>query len=110
MVHATRATRGYRNPSFSSQLQDVGVFSYTGSSSPILVPLYIRAVNGRVVQPKHGTGFSDIGIIFRTVQDWVLKVGIWAGFGSRTVGNARIFVANYFSKQFSGRVLGLLNG
>ena len=32
LVHATRATRGYQNPSFSSKLQEVGVFSYTGSS------------------------------------------------------------------------------
>ena len=48
--------------------------------SPILVPLYLRAVNGRVVQPKHGIEFSDIGIVFWTVQDWVLKVSIQAGF------------------------------
>ena len=58
-----------------------------------------------MVQPKHGIEFSDIGIFFRTVQDWVLKVGIRACFGSGTVGNARIFVVNYFS----GRVSGLLN-
>ena len=32
LVHATRATREYRNPSFSSKLQEIGVFSYTGSS------------------------------------------------------------------------------
>ena len=27
---AMRATRGYRNPNFSSKLQEVGVFSYIG--------------------------------------------------------------------------------
>ena len=32
LVHATRATRVYRNPNFSSKLQEVGVFSYTNSS------------------------------------------------------------------------------
>ena len=63
-----------------------------------------------MVQPKHGTEFSDIGTVFRTVKDWVLKAGIWAGFGSRTVGNEEIFVMNYFSEQFLGRVSGLLNG
>ena len=51
-----------------------------------------------MVQPKHGTEFSDIRTVFRTVQDWVLKVGIRAGFGSGTAGNAGIFVVNYFSK------------
>ena len=55
-----------------------------------------------MVQSKHGTEFLDIGTIFWTVQDWVLKVGIRAGFGSRTIGNAGIFVVNYFSEQFSG--------
>ena len=63
-----------------------------------------------MVQPKHGTEFLDIGIVLPTVHDWVLKVGIRAGFGSGTVGNAGIFVVNCFSKQFSSRVLGLLNG
>ena len=33
LVHTTRATCGYRNPNFSSKLQEVGVFSYTGSFS-----------------------------------------------------------------------------
>ena len=88
---------------FSLKLQEVGF-------SPTLVSLYLRVVNGRVVQPKHGIEFLNIGIVFQTVQDWVLKVGIQAGFGSGTVGNAGIFFVNYFSKQFSGRVLGLLNG
>ena len=32
LVHATRATHGYRNQNFSSKLQEVGVFSYIGSS------------------------------------------------------------------------------
>ena len=59
-----------------------------------------------MVQPKHRTEFSDIGTVFRTVQDWVLKVRIQAGFGSGTAENAGIFVVNYFS----GRVSGLLNG
>ena len=63
-----------------------------------------------MVQPKHGIEFSDIGTVFRTVQDWVLKVGIRASFGSGTVGNAGIFVVNYFLEQFSSRVSGLLNG
>ena len=41
--------------------------------------------------PNHGT-------VFRIVQDWVLKVGIWAGFGSGTVGKCMLdFVVNYFS-------------
>ena len=63
-----------------------------------------------MVQPKHGIEFSDIGTIFRTIQDWVLKVGIQAGFGSRMARNAGIFVVNYFSEQFLGRVSGFLNG
>ena len=33
LVHATRAMCGYRNPNFSSKLQEVRVFSYTGSFS-----------------------------------------------------------------------------
>ena len=45
-----------------------------------------------MVQPKHETEFSDIGTDFYTVQDWVLKVGIQAGFGSGTAGNSGIFV------------------
>ena len=49
-----------------------------------------------MVQPKHGTEFLDIGTVFQTVQGWVLKVGIWVGFGSETAGNARIFVVNGF--------------
>ena len=63
-----------------------------------------------MVQPKHKTRFSDIGTVFRIVEDWVLKVGIRAGFGFETAGNTRIFVVNCFSEQFSGRVSGLLNG
>ena len=63
-----------------------------------------------MVQPKHETEFSDIGTFFRIVQDWVLKVGIRAGFGSRTTRNAEIFVVNYFLEQFLGRVSELLNG
>ena len=62
-----------------------------------------------MVQPKHGTEFSDIGTVFRTVQDWVLKVDIRIGFGFETARNARIFVVNCFSKRFLGRVSGLLN-
>ena len=53
-----------------------------------------------MVQPKHETEFSDIGTVFRTVQDWALKVSIWAGFGSGTAGNAGIFVVNYFWNSF----------
>ena len=49
-----------------------------------------------MVQPKHRAGFSEIGTVFLIVQDYVLKVSIWAGFGSGTVGNAGIFVVNYF--------------
>ena len=78
--------------------------------SPILVPLYLRAVNGRVVHPKHETEFSDIGTVFWTVQDWILKASLQASFGSGTARNAGIFVVNCFSKQFSSRVSGLLNG
>ena len=63
-----------------------------------------------MVQPKHGTEFLDIGTIFWTVQDWILKVGIRADFGSGTNGNAGILVVNCFSEQFSGRVSRLLNG
>ena len=32
LVHATRATRVYQNPKFSSKLKEEGVFSCTGSS------------------------------------------------------------------------------
>ena len=51
-----------------------------------------------MVQPKHGTEFLDIGTVFRTVQDWVLKVDFRVGFGSGTAGNAWIFVVNSFSE------------
>ena len=45
------------------------------------------------------------GIVFRTVQDWVLKVCIRAGLGSWRVGKCMLdFVVNYFSRQFLGRV------
>ena len=47
--------------------------------------------------PNHGTEFLDIEIIFWTVQDWVLKVDIRAGFGSGTVGKCMMdFVVNCF--------------
>ena len=46
---------------------------------------YLRVINGHMVQPKQKTEFSDIGIVFRTTHDWVLKVGIRAGFSSGTV-------------------------
>ena len=42
----------------------------------MLVPLYLRVINCRVVQPKRKAKFWDIGTIFQTVQAWVLKVGI----------------------------------
>ena len=32
LVYVIRPTRGYRNSNFSSKFQEVGVFSYTGSS------------------------------------------------------------------------------
>ena len=32
LVYVIQATRGYRNPNFSSKFQKVGVFSYTGFS------------------------------------------------------------------------------
>ena len=55
--------------------------------------------------PNHETEFSDIGTVFRTIQDWVLKVGIRASFGSRTVEKCMLdFVVNCFSGQFLGRV------
>ena len=54
-----------------------------------------------MVQPKHGIEFSDIGTIFRIVQDWVLKVGIRAVFGSGTAENAGIFCCElFFGKVF----------
>ena len=49
--------------------------------------------------PNHGTEFSNIGTVFRTVHDWVLKVGILANFGSGTVGKCMLhFVVNCFSE------------
>ena len=51
--------------------------------------------------PNHETEFSDIGTIFWTIQNWVLKVGIQAGFGSGTVGKCMVdYVVNCFSGQF----------
>ena len=51
--------------------------------------------------PNHRTEFSDIGTIFLTVYDWVLKVGIRADFGSRTVGKCVLdFVVNGFRDNF----------
>ena len=32
--------------------------------SPTLVSLNLRAINGRVVQPNHGTEFSDVETVF----------------------------------------------
>ena len=59
----------------------------------------------RWFSPNHETEFSDIGTIFRTGQDWVLKVGIWADFGSGTVGKCMLdFVVNCFSGHFLGQV------
>ena len=53
------------------------------------------------LSPNHGTKFSDIGTVFRIVKDWVLKVDIWIGFGSRMVGKCMLdFVVNCFSGQF----------
>ena len=53
--------------------------------------------------PNHGTKFSDIGIVFHTVKDWVLKVNIRAGFGSGMVGKCMLdFVVNCFLGQFLG--------
>ena len=49
-----------------------------------------------MVQPKHGNDFFDIGTVFQTVKDWVLKVSIRVAFGFGTAGNVRIFVVNYF--------------
>ena len=55
--------------------------------------------------PNHGTKFSGIKTVFRTVQDWVLKVDIQASLGSETVGKCMLdFFVNYFLRQFSGRV------
>ena len=52
---------------------------------------------------NHGNEFSDIETVFQTIQDWVLKVSIWAGFCSKMVGKCMLnFVMNYFSGQFSG--------
>ena len=61
--------------------------------------------------PNHGTEFSNIGTVFRTIQDWILKVDIRAGFGSRTIGKCMLdFVVNCFPRQFSGRVLRMFHG
>ena len=47
--------------------------------------------------PNHGIEFSDIGNVFRIVQDWFLKVGIRVGFGSKMVGKCMLdFIVNYF--------------
>ena len=55
--------------------------------------------------PNHGTAFLDIWTVFQIVQDWVLKVGIRAGFSSGAVGKCMWdFVVNYFSGQFLSRV------
>ena len=53
--------RGYRNPNFFVETLRGRGFS------PIMISLYLRAVNGHVVQLKHGTEFLDIGTIFQTV-------------------------------------------
>ena len=49
--------------------------------------------------PNHGTEFSEIGTVFRTIQTWFLKVGICAGFGSRIVGKC---VLSFFVNCFLG--------
>ena len=82
LVYSTRATS-------RCQKQQEVRFSLT------LVPLNLMAV---WFSPNHGTKFSDIGTVFRTVQDRVLKVGIRADFGSGTVGKCMLdFVVNCFS-------------
>ena len=56
MVHVTRVTRGYRNPNFSLKVQEVGVFSYTGSFS----------LKGRKwpygIAPTTGLSFQALGL------------------------------------------------
>ena len=39
------------------------------------------------VRPNHGTEFSAMRLFFRTVRNRVLKVGIWANFGSGLLEN-----------------------
>ena len=52
-----------------------------------------------------GLSFRTLGLVFWTFQDWVLKVGVRADFGSGTVGKCMLdFVVNCFLGQFSGRV------
>ena len=55
-----------------------------------------------MVQPKQGTKFLDIGTVFRTIQDWVLKVGIRAGFGSGTCRDfcCELFFGTVFGPSF----------
>ena len=66
--------------------------------SPTLVPLNLMAV---WFSPNHGIEFSNIETIFRTVEDWVLKVGIPAGFCSGTAGKCML---DFCCERFSGRV------
>ena len=49
--------------------------------------------------PNHGIEFLEIGTVFRTIQNWFLKVGIRAGFGSKTV---RKCVLDFFVNCFLG--------
>ena len=50
---------------------------------------------------NHGTEFLDIETIFWTIQDWVLKVSIQAGFGFETVEKCMLdCVVNCFQDIF----------
>ena len=97
LVYTTRATCGYRDPNFSSKLQEVGVFSYIGFFS----------LKGR--KWSYGTT-SIMGVSFRTLGLfldssrlgcegrysgllWVLKQlknAFRADFGSKTTGKCML--------------------
>ena len=105
LVHATRATCGYRNPNFSSNLQEVGDFSYTGSFS----------LKGRKwpygTAPTMGLSFRTLGLFLDSSglgcegrylgRLWVSKRienAFRAGFGSRIIGKCILDFVCYFPK------------
>ena len=110
MVHATKSTCGYRNPNFSSKLQEVGVFSYTGSFS----------LKGRKwlygIASTMGLSFRTLGLFLDSSglgcegrypgQLWVreqLENSFRAGFCSGTAGKCMLDFVCYFPKaEISG--------
>ena len=59
LVHVTRVTCGYRNPNFWSKLQEVGVFSYTGSSLFMTRKWPCGSTQTRDLICRHWDYFSD---------------------------------------------------